>query len=183
MHGKSARKVQGQFSKGDARYWMPKLFKWQRSANYSIQTQFRGQRVAFTLRTANKEVAAKRAAAIYEDLVRLGVDATLAKHRANDVKEPVGIATVGQWIEAARGVSTSNPATFAQYAASLRLIAGQILAVRKPRNASGPARAAHEHTVQASTLRRSRSFLSKPCNAGGWHMWRKPRTRPRNVRA
>jgi hypothetical protein len=48
------------------------------------------------------------------------------------------VATIGKWIEAARGVSASNPATFAQYAASLRLIAGQILSVRKTKKRFGP---------------------------------------------
>ena len=49
-----------------------------------------------------------------------------------------GIATIGQWIETAREVSGSNAATFAQYAASLRLIAGQILSVRKTKKRFGP---------------------------------------------
>ena len=35
-------------------------------------------------------------------------------------------------------MSCSNPATFAQYAASLRLIAGQILSVRKTKKRFGP---------------------------------------------
>ena len=84
--------------------------------------------MAFTLGTGNKEAAARSAAAIYGDLLSLGVEATLAKHRAQGQREiPSGVATIGEWIEAARGVSASNPATFAQYAASLRLIAGQIL--------------------------------------------------------
>jgi integrase len=147
LNQKSGKPVANQLraaaGKSDSRYWASRIFRpvndrGNASPHYSMKVQLRGRRVAFTLRTANKEAAAKRAAALYEDLVRLGVDATLAKHRANHVKEPAGIATVGEWIEAARVVSASNAATFAQYAASLRLIAGQILPVKKTKKRFGP---------------------------------------------
>jgi DUF2971 family protein len=58
--------------------------------------------------------------------------------RARACRNPSEVATMGQWIEAARGVSATNAATFAQYAASLRLIAGQILSVRKTKKRFGP---------------------------------------------
>ncbi len=57
--------------------------------------------------------------------------------RASGTIRP-SVVTIGEWIEAARGVSASNAATFAQYAASLRLIAGQILSVRKTKKRFGP---------------------------------------------
>jgi integrase len=129
-------------SKADPRYWVRRLVKWHNAPNYGVQIQFRGRRLTFTLRTANKHSAAAKAAAIYSDLVNLGVEETLARHRA-PVKQlvaekPATVATIGKWIEAARGVSDSNPATFSQYAASLRLIGGQILAVRKTKKRFGP---------------------------------------------
>ena len=95
--------------------------------------------MAFSLGTGNKDAAARRAAGIYTDLLTLGIEAALAKHRAQSSREnPSEVATIGQWIEAARGVSATNAATFAQYAASLRLIAGQILSVRKTKKRFGP---------------------------------------------
>ena len=95
--------------------------------------------MAFTLGTANKDAAARRAAGIYTDLLTLGVEATLTKHRAQSRGEiPSKVATIGEWIEAARVVSASNATTFAQYAASLRLIAGQILSVNKTKRRFGP---------------------------------------------
>jgi integrase len=109
------------------------------SPHYSMKVQFRGRRIAFTLGNGNKNAAARRAAGIYTDLLTLGVEATLARHRAQRRGEvPSKVATIGEWIEAARGVCASNAATFAQYAASLRLIAGQILSVKKTKKRFGP---------------------------------------------
>jgi hypothetical protein len=51
-------------SKADPRYWVRRLVKWHGAPNYGVQIQFRGRRLTFTLRTANKDSAAKRAAAI-----------------------------------------------------------------------------------------------------------------------
>ena len=106
LNRKSARKVQGPrvvFSKADARYWLPRLFKWDESPNYSMQIQFKGRRVAFSLSTANRDAAARRAAAIYTDLLAVGIDRTLIKHRAQTSHErPAAVASVGQWIEAAQ---------------------------------------------------------------------------------
>ena len=145
---KSGKQVANQLravaGKNHSRYWISRIFhpvndRGEASPHYSMKVQFRGRRMAFTLGTANKEAAARRAAGIYTDLLTLGVDSTLAKHRAQSPGEsPSKIATIGEWIKAARGVSASNPATFAQYAASLRLIAGQILSVKKTKKRFGP---------------------------------------------
>ncbi len=85
--------------------------------------------MAFSTGTANREAAARIAANICTDFVTLGVEAALAKHRSQTTK-PLAVATIGEWVAAAREVSEANPATFDAYAASLRLIAGQILAAR-----------------------------------------------------
>jgi integrase len=95
--------------------------------------------MAFTLGTGNKNAGARRAAGIYADLLTLGIEAALARHRAQSRRKiPFKVGTIGEWIEGARGVSASNAATFAQYAASLRLIAGQILSVKKTKKRFGP---------------------------------------------
>jgi integrase len=112
--------------------------------------------MAFTLGTGNKDAAARRAAGIYTDLLTLGVEAALAKHRVPSSRENLSeVATIGQWIKAARGVSAINAATFAQYAASLRLIAGQILSVRKTRKRFGPGKGgaqAYRAGIDAASL-------------------------------
>ena len=100
---------------------------------------FVGRRMTFSLGTGNRDAAARSAANIYRDLLAFGVEATNAKYRAQGQREISSkVATIGEWIEAARGVSASNAATFAQYAASLRLIAGQILSVKKTKKRFGP---------------------------------------------
>ena len=50
------------------------------------------------------------------------------------------VATIGEWIAAAREVSEANPATFNCYAASLRKIAGDVLAVWRSKKRFGPRR-------------------------------------------
>jgi integrase len=147
VNHKSGKQVANHFraaGKNDSRYWLARIFRpvndrGEASPHYSMKVQFRGRRMAFTLGTANKAAAARRAAGIYGDLLVLGVESTIAKHRAQSPRESSSkVVTIGEWIEAARGVSASNSATFAQYAASLRLIAGQILSVRKTKKRFGP---------------------------------------------
>ena len=148
LNQKSGKQVANQLraaaGKNDSRYWASRIFRpvnasGAASPHYSMKVQFRGRRMAFTLGTGNKDAAARRAAGIYTDLLTLGVEATLSKHRAQSRGEiPSKVATIGEWIEAARGVSASNATSFAQYAASLRLIAGQILSVNKTKKRFGP---------------------------------------------
>ena len=159
LNRKSGRKVAGSrtpLSKADTRFWLPRLFKWEDSPNYSIRIQFRGRRMTFSLGTGNRDAAARSAANIYRDLLVFGIEATTAKYRAQGQREiSSGVATIGDWIEAARGVSASNPATFAQYAASLRLIAGQILSVRKTKKRFGPGKGgaqAYRAGIDAASL-------------------------------
>ena len=134
VNRKSARKVQVQkltLSKVDARYWLSRIFKWQRSPNYSMQIQFKGRRMAFSLGTGNRDAAARRAAAIYGDLLALGVERTLARHRAQRSERPTTLASIGEWIEAAQKVFDGKPASFVGYARALRLIAAEINRVKK----------------------------------------------------
>lgn len=155
---KSARKMQvGVFviSKADARYWMKdgRLIKWKGSPSYSFQVQFKGQRLAFSTRTANKEAAARIAAGIYTDLVTLGVEQTLAKHKPKATKAE-RVATVGEWIAAAEEFTSAKPETFTHYARCLRKIVSEITKVRKDKRRFGPrkggAKSYRERVEQAS---------------------------------
>lgn len=115
---------------------------------------FKGRRVSFTLGHGNKEVAAQMARDIYGDLLALGVEATLKKHRAQ-AEAPKTIATVGAWIAAAETVSDANPATFNCYAASLRKIVGDILGIKRSKSRFGPKKGGakdYRATIEAASL-------------------------------
>ena len=139
---KSARKVQerSSLSKGDSRYWMVagRLKKSNGSPNYSVQIQFKGKRMGFTTRTANKEAAAKIAVNIFTDLLKFGAEVTLTKHRPQLPAKGEGVASIGEWIQSAKEVATANPATFKAYASSLRLVASEILNLKKSKKRFGP---------------------------------------------
>src|SRR5690606_11303323 len=124
-----------------AAYWAPRIQRptngrGESSPHYNMRIQFQGERLSFTLRSGNKDAAAKTAAAIYKDLVSLGVEATLEKHRPK--APPEKTATVGEWIEAARSVSEASPSTLKGYSVSLRKIVGDILRVKRTSKRFGP---------------------------------------------
>jgi len=142
---KSAGQVQGdRQSKGKntAAYWQDRIFKdvtrGAESPHYSMQVAFKGKRMTFTTGTGNKDAAARIAAGIYNDLLSLGVDATLAKHRAQKPIPGDKVATIGEWITAAQEVSAANEATFTAYARSLRTIASGIATIKKSKSRYGP---------------------------------------------
>jgi hypothetical protein len=92
--------------------------------------------MSFTLRTGNRDAAARRAAGIYSDLLTHGVEMTIAKHRAQAIP-PITSVTIGDWIAAAGKVFDGKPATFGGYSRALRLIASEILAVSKSKKRYG----------------------------------------------
>jgi integrase len=127
--------------KNDSRYWRSRIFRpknarKEMSPHYSMRLQIHGQRMAFSLGTGNAEAAARRAANVYKDFLTHGVQGALAKYRPQKAAD--SITTVGEWIEAARSVATTNPATFALYAAALRKIVGDIIRVKRNRKRFGP---------------------------------------------
>ncbi len=136
-----ANQVTRGVGKNDSRYWLSRIYRpendrGQESPHYSMRLQMHGQRVALSLGTGNKEAAARRAASVYTDFLTLGIEGALAKHRPRKAAE--SIATVGQWIGAARSVATVNSATFALYASALRKIVGDIIRVKRNRKRFGP---------------------------------------------
>ena len=103
-----------------------------------MRVEFRRRELTFSLRTANKQAVAKRAAAIFRDLVELGVEATIKKHRGpkDDVPKQEDV-TIGAWVAAAEKVFDGSPATFGGYTRALRFIASQILAMQKTKKRFG----------------------------------------------
>jgi integrase len=127
-------------------FWASRIFKAKSddgfvSPNYVMRIQFIGRRTTLSTNTPNKEAAAKIAAGIYGELLTIGWDATLAKHRPKnepDPNLPPPVASVGEWIAAARKVSEANASTFNCYSCSLRKIVGDILAVERTEKRFGP---------------------------------------------
>jgi integrase len=145
LNSKSGKQVANKITRGagknDSRYWRSRIFRpinarGEASPHYSMRLQIHGRRMAFSLGTGNAEAAARKAAILYTDFLALGVEAALAKYRPQ--KNTDAIATVGEWIKAARSVATVNPATFAMYARALRKIVGDIIRVKRNRKRFGP---------------------------------------------
>jgi integrase len=145
LNTKSGKQVANTITRGagknDSRYWRSRIFRAknarkEKSPHYSMRLQMRGQRMAFSLGTGNAEAAARKAANVYTDFLTLGVQGALGKYRPQKAAD--SITTVGEWIEAARSVATTNPATFALYAAALRKIVGDLIRVKRNSKRFGP---------------------------------------------
>ena len=132
-------KTKLRYSKSDSRYWLPRVYRptnsqGKASPHYAMQVQFKGRHLTFGLYTGNREAAARRASRIYDDLGALGVEATVEKHRAKR-PEVTSIATVGEYLRAARSVMSVRPVSFAGYSRHLYQIVGDIIDARGPRKA------------------------------------------------
>jgi len=139
-------KKTGGVGKNSANYWITRLIRpvnsrGEKSPHYSFRTLHKGKRGAFSTGTGNKEAAAKIAAGIYNDILTIGWEATFAKHRTNtnpDPDLPAPVASIGDWIAAARKVSEANESTFTSYSRALRKIVADILAVERSKKRFGP---------------------------------------------
>ena len=128
--------------KNTATYWQDRIFKpvtrGVESPHYCMKVAYKGRRMNFTLGGGNQKAAAASAAGIYLDLLSLGVEGTLAKHRPQKAAKGDKVATIGGWITAAQEVSAANDATFTAYARALRTIAGGIAELKKNKKRFGP---------------------------------------------
>lgn len=148
--------LRGSGNKSSPMFWASRIFKakndrGEESPNYSMRVAFKGKRLSFTLRTANKDMAARLAAGIYNDLLGLGVDATLAKHCPREQKGEA-VATIAEYIAAAKAVMDVRPASFAGYATSLLRIAGDILDKKRSRRAKVAAKNATKDEIGKASL-------------------------------
>lgn len=113
--------------KADSRYWQQagKLIadaRW--GGAYYCKIQINGRRDSFPLRTANKSTAAAKAARIYGDVVALGWEAALAKHKP-DEKRTKGALT-GDLIREASALADVRPATLASNVSAFRRIVASV---------------------------------------------------------
>lgn len=131
------------FAKNDVRFWKKRIFKpldgrtKSESPHYSVRIAHGGVRRSVSLETGNAEAAATRARDFFQDVLRIGLPAAAEKIRPKS-SAPDRIATIGEWIVAAKGVSDASKTTVGQYAVALRLIAGQILSVKKSKKRFAP---------------------------------------------
>ena len=113
--------------KADSRYWQQvgKLItdaRW--GGAYFCKIQVSGRRESFPLRTSNKPAAATKAARIYGDVVALGWDAAVAKHKP-DEKRTKGALT-GDLIREVSALADVRPATLASNVSAFRRIVATV---------------------------------------------------------
>jgi integrase len=95
-----------------------------RGRHFTAKIQEDGRRDSFPLRTANKAEAAARAAKVYGDVVALGWEAALEKHKPN--KKRVKGALVGDLVSAVKELADVRPPTLARNIAAFRRIVADV---------------------------------------------------------
>lgn len=116
--------------KGDSRYWLQagKLVSDARWAGaFACRIQSQGRREFFPLRTSVKSAAAIKAARIYGDVVALGWDAALAKHKPDE--KPVRGSLAGDLIREASALADVRPATLASNVSAFRRIVAGVMKI------------------------------------------------------
>jgi hypothetical protein len=116
-------------SKGDSRYWLVegRLFKNHGSAEYACRFTALKRREHFPLGTQNKKKAAAKAAEIYNHIHSEGWEATLRRYKSDTVaRDDSSPTTVGQFIEAARHISTARSHSIDAYTKAFRKIVSDI---------------------------------------------------------
>ena len=104
------------------------------SPNYSARIFYKGRRMRFPLRTANKEQAAAKAARIYSMLIQEGWEATLVEFKPEAQNPDEGSqTTVGEFLRVASKHSTARPQSVESYKRALRKIVADIFEIPKGR--------------------------------------------------
>jgi hypothetical protein len=82
------RRMPSHHNKDNVKFWRERLFKavggnGTISPNYLVKIQHRGRRTTFALHTSNKDAAARRALAIFNDIIDKGWDHVIAERRGD----------------------------------------------------------------------------------------------------
>lgn len=134
-----------------------------RSRFLCCKIQVAGRRESFPLRTSNKNAAAAKAAQIFGDVVALGWDAALKKHKAKAA--PTRSGTVGELLTEVQATAGFRPTTFSIYAQCLRQIVSEIAKI-------GDQLALDEHGQPKRDRRRRLVYLSRfDHRTGGRDAW------------
>jgi integrase len=123
-------KAVAQFSKTDVRYWKDRIFKQEKSSNWSVEIYAAGQRHKWSLDTPNKESAATRARDIYLSIKGNGWEGTLQKYRpalASPKKRQN--ATVGEFLNEVKAKADGDPKTLEDYSKALRKIVSDVFEI------------------------------------------------------
>lgn len=127
--------------KSDARYWNKRLFRAPytrdgekgQTSDWCIRFALRGRREVFNTGSANAEVAARKALAIYKRLVGAGWEVAIAEFKPKATPNLKKAATVGTLIEAATRLSSARPESLDAYAKALRRIAAAVVGLENGR--------------------------------------------------
>jgi len=146
--GKLAAGKKRTFPKTDFRYWELQVLKNSyveagvkvEAKTYSVRIAHRGHRHRFPLHVAELRSAAKKARDIYLRILTEGWDLVLKDFRQDEGVEEIITAplTVGEYIEAARGVSSAGTRTLADYERSLRTIVASVAGLEGTTARFGP---------------------------------------------
>ena len=122
--------------KGDSRYWLQagKLVsdaRW--GGAFACRIQSQGRREFFPLRTTNKATAAAKASKIYNDVVALGWDAAIAKHKPETLRDTGKPATVGELIEVACAASSARKHSLEAYSKAFRRVVSEVAGIHDGR--------------------------------------------------
>jgi integrase len=163
MHTKPTKATKA-LPKTAAAYWLAKVHKPGSSPHYNAQIAHRKQRHRFPLETADRAIAAERARDRYLHIVAHGWPATLEKFKPEAVKA-LKIATIGSWLESVKATAEIRPATFTNYANSIRQIASEIEGI-------GDQPATDEHGEPKRDRRKRIVYLSRfNAQGGGNALW------------
>lgn len=122
-------------TKTHAKFWESRVEKLSGTGLFWIRVTHEGRRHRFALETSEREPAAEKARKIYLSLIAAGWPATLAKFDPKAAAtEPTAEAvpsgaTVGQYVEEVRKLSTTRAATLRACIASFRRIAADVAEV------------------------------------------------------
>jgi len=116
-------------AKSSVDYWKPRvrprtLKDGAQTPELYLRLKQAGRDAWICLDTANRASAAAKARDYWQSVQVKGLDAVLAERRP--AARPARVCTVGEYIAAARTVSTTRPRTFGQYEAALRRVAAGI---------------------------------------------------------
>lgn len=119
----------GRLSPTNLSYWEDRVFQstytrnkvLHKTANYTCKIQFAGRRETFPLHTANTTEAAKKARDIYLDVVRIGWDEAVNKHKPKPVIAPT-VLTVGEFFRLVALLSLFTESTLTTYKTKLRTL-------------------------------------------------------------
>src|SRR5215468_8145693 len=134
-------------SKTGKRYWLERVYrpriiraggKVDLSPYYAVRLSHSGRRMTLTLSTPSQNAAAELAREMYVYLSASGWPAFLAKYRNPTGPEPEPTAapalktglTVGEFLAAVRTDTELEEKTISDYARCLRLIVGQVCAIK-----------------------------------------------------